>query len=80
MSVRSLNRRIEHRSREMALQRRCALRLMRQQKDELSQQAKGIPLPAVLGLALAGGFVAERLSHTRAPSNLLRLYLAWRTF
>ncbi|WP_250459472.1 hypothetical protein [Microbulbifer litoralis] len=78
--MRSLNRQIDQRQRDMARQRRCALQLLQKQRETFDQQARHIPLPVVLGLAVAGGFAAERFFHTRAPSNLWRLYLAWRTF
>lgn len=73
MSLRHLNKRIENCSREMDKQRHCVHKLLAQQNSDIRQQVERIPLPVVLGIALAGGFLAERLLHTPTPAQLLRL-------
>lgn len=73
MSLRHLNERIENCSQEMDRQRRCVQSLLAQQKNDIRQQVQRIPLPAVLGIALVSGFLAQRLLHTPTPAQLLRL-------
>lgn len=80
MSLRALNKRIQSCSREMDRQCSSAQRLLNQQKSEIRQQMPNIPLPAAIGLAFVGGFVAERFFKTSAPSHLWHLYLTWRAF
>lgn len=80
MSLRALNKRIHSCSRDMDQQRRSAQRLLNQQKREFRQQLPSMPLPAAMGLAFIGGFVAERLFKTSAPSHLWHTYLTWRAF
>ncbi|WP_346838935.1 hypothetical protein [Microbulbifer sp. SAOS-129_SWC] len=64
----------------MTLQRRSAVTLLQRQKTDLSRRLRALPLPAVMGLAVLGGFVAQRLSHRLPPSRLLHLYLTARAF
>ncbi|WP_073275335.1 hypothetical protein [Microbulbifer donghaiensis] len=64
----------------MDRQRSCAQRLLNQQKSDFLQQVPTIPLPAAIGLAFVGGFVAERILKTSAPSRLWHYYLTWRAF
>ena len=73
MSLRHLNKRIENCSQEMDKQRRCVHNLLAQQKSEIRQQVQRIPLPAVLGIALVSGFLAQRLLYTPTLAQLLRL-------
>ncbi|WP_323846884.1 hypothetical protein [Microbulbifer magnicolonia] len=74
----SLNERIQRCSQDMDKQRDCALVLLNRQKSDLDRRIEGIPLPAAIGLALVGGFLAQRLFRSPNPSRLFRLYLAWR--
>lgn len=80
MSLRSLNKRIQYCSEEMDLQRRSAVALLQRQKMDLYQRLQRVPLPAAIGLAVVGGFIAQRLSHVLPPSRLFRLYLTARSF
>ncbi len=80
MSLKQLNREIQRRSGEMDRQCRSTRLLLNQQKAELFRQASKIPLPVAMGVAFAGGFVAQRFFHTPMPSHLLRLFLTWRAF
>lgn len=80
MSLRSLNRQIEHRSLEMARQRRCAVALIQQQKVQAAAQAKKIPLPLAMGAAFAGGFILQKFVNTPAPRTLMNWYLTYQAF
>jgi hypothetical protein len=84
MSLRSLSKNIKHCSEEMSLQRRCTHTLLDQQKNTLQQtlhqKTGGIPLPALMGIALVCGFLSEKLIRTPAPRQLWNIYLAWRSF
>ena len=80
MSLRSLNRQIESRRQALEHQRRCALQLMEQQRAQTLVQAQRVPLPLVMGLAFAAGFVLQRFYNTPAPRTLLNWYLTLRAF
>jgi hypothetical protein len=62
----------------MDQQRHCAQLLLNRQKNDIRQQLQKIPLPAVIGLALISGFLAQRLFHFPTPSRMFRLFLTWR--
>ncbi|MFC6922875.1 hypothetical protein [Microbulbifer taiwanensis] len=76
--MKALSEDIQRRSREMDRQRSSALVLLKRQKCELQQQVQKIPLPVMIGLALVGGFLTQRLFRTRVPSRAFRLFLRWR--
>ncbi|MFV8783835.1 hypothetical protein ACNKU7_15565 [Microbulbifer sp. SA54] len=80
MSLNSLSSQIRHCSEEMERQRHGALYLLAEQKQQALKRARQVPLPLAIGLAFAGGFVAERFFATPAPATLLRWYMAARAF
>jgi len=79
MSLRSLSDEIQFHNLEMERQRRSALLLLQRQKRDVQRQLGRIPLPAAIGAAVIGGFVAQRLLKTLPSKRLLRFYLTWRT-
>lgn len=80
MSLRSLSRQIEHCQSDMALQRRSVVSLLQQQRVQALAQTRKIPLPVVMGVAFAGGFILQRFFNTPAPHTLFNWYLTLRAF
>lgn len=80
MSLRSLNKRIETCRYNMDRQRGEAVQLLNQQKSFALHQAQRVPLPLAMGVAFAGGFIAQRFFNSPAPSTLWHLYLSYRAF
>ena len=78
MSLRSLNNRIATCRYNMDRQRSEAVQLLNQQKSFAVHQAQRVPLPLAMGLAFAGGFIAQRFFNSPAPSTLWHLYLTYR--
>lgn len=64
------------------MDRQClaAKELLHQQKNDLYQQASKIPLPAAMGVAFIGGFVAQRYLHAPNASLMYKMFLTWRAF
>lgn len=80
MSLRSLNRQIDHCSHELEHQRHAALSLLEQQRTQALVQTQRIPLPLAMGVAFAGGFILQRFFDTPAPRTLVNWYLTLRAF
>ncbi|WP_143729295.1 hypothetical protein [Microbulbifer sp. GL-2] len=80
MSLKILNKQIEECRQDAEKQRRSAIRLINQQQREASKQLRAIPLPAMLGLAFAAGFIIEKLWQLPRTSQIVQLMLSMRTF
>lgn len=77
MSLRALSKRIQRCSQDMDRQRRCTQTLLIQQKSDFQQRVQKIPLPAMIGLALVGGFLAQRIFHVPLPTRMFRRLFTW---
>ncbi|WP_226644620.1 hypothetical protein [Microbulbifer variabilis] len=80
MSLRQLNRQITLCCEDAEKQRRSALRLFDQQQQKVNQQLGKIPLPVIMGLAFAVGFIAEKLWQLPRTSQMIHLALSLRAF
>ncbi|MFA0811184.1 hypothetical protein [Microbulbifer epialgicus] len=80
MSLKLLNKQIKQCRHDAEKQRRSLLRLIDLQQREANQRLQAIPLPAILGLAFAAGFIAEKLWQLPRTSQMIQLMLALRTF
>lgn len=80
MSLRSLSRQIDNCRQDLELQRRSAVSLLQQQRDQTLVQTQKIPLPVAMGVAFVSGFVLQRFFSTPTPHTLLNWYLTLRAF
>lgn len=81
MSLGSLNKRIQHCSREMDQQRHRAQHLVRLQKNAIQQKAQAVPLPLAIGVGFLCGFLAQRFIPNPRPARLLQfMSTGWRLF
>ncbi|WP_444902242.1 hypothetical protein ACJJIG_05170 [Microbulbifer sp. SSSA007] len=80
MSLRTLNKQIEQCRHDTEKQRRSALHLINQQQQQAHQLLSSIPVPVMLGLAFAAGFITEKLWRLPRTSQIVQLMLSLRTF
>jgi len=79
MSLKILNKQIEECRQDVEKQRRSAIRLIHQQQKAASEHLRTIPLPAILGLAFAAGFIVEKLWQLPRTSQIVQLMLSLHT-
>ncbi|WP_299580143.1 hypothetical protein [uncultured Microbulbifer sp.] len=80
MSLRQLNKQIAQCRHDAEKQRRSALMLLGQQQKQVNQHLGNVPLPVILGLAFAAGFILEKIWQLPRTSQMIQLALSLRTF
>ena len=80
MSLKQMTEEIQQRSEDMDRQCQTARELLNRQKSDLYRRASKIPLPAAMGAAFIGGFVAQRFLHKPSASFMYKAFLTYRAF